>query len=309
MARADRWTSDAAIWKGVFPAVPTPFHGDGSVNERALRAILEDNIAYGVHGFWIAGGTGEGAIMDDEQRIAVARIADEVCKGRVLSIMHVGAPTTAAAVRAARAARESGCDAICCVPPFFYRPSDESVIKHYQEVAGAADLPFFAYNLPQLTNVEITPALMEKLVRAVPQLTGLKHSSPNFAELRSYTAMGLKPFTGNGHLLLPALTHGGIGVVDAPPGIAPWIYVDLFRAWEAGDMATAMAKQAETKDVVDFVRMYGAPQHIAKLVFSERTGIDCGAPLPPVNCLSSEDKPAVIERARALNVLGARVPV
>ena len=296
-------------WKGIFPAVPTPFHDDGTVNEEAYRAVLEDNIAHGVNGFWNAGGTGEGAVMNDQQRTTVARITGEVCQGRVLSIMHVGAPTTASAVLAAKAARDSGCDAICCVPPITYRPTDRSLIEHYQRVADAADLPFFSYNLPQMTQVEIVPPLMEKIQAAVPQLTGLKHSAANFSDLRFYVRMGLAAFVGNGHLLLPALSYGGVGVVDAPPGIAPWIYVDLFKAWETGDMETATARQEETFDVVQLCRMFGSAAHNVKTVFSERLGVDCGKPLPPLPTLNEEEQAQVLQVARDLGLTKSRVAV
>ena len=300
---------DLDRWKGVLPSVPTPFHEDGRVNEDAYRAILEDNIAHGVHGFWNAGGTGEGGILNDQQRTTVARITGEVCQGRVLSIMHVGAPTTESAVKAARVARDSGCDAICCVPPFFYRPNERAIIEHYQRVADAADLPFFAYNLPQLTQVELVPTLLAKIQAAVPQLIGLKHSAAQFSFLNEYVAMGLRAFVGNGSLLLPTLAYGGIGLVDAPPGLAPWTYVELFDAWETGDLATAIARQQETRAIVELARMFDAQQHAVKVVFSERLGIDCGAPLPPVNRLDDEQKAAVIARARELDVVRSRVAV
>ncbi len=309
MAADSSQYGDLGRWKGVFPAVPTPFHDDGQVNESAYRAILEDNIGHGVHGFWNAGGTGEGGILNDQQRTTVARITGEVCKGRALSIMHVGAPTTESAVKAARVARESGCDAICCVPPFFYRPSERSIIEHYQRVADAADLPFFAYNLPQLTQVELIPRLMEKIQAAVPQLTGLKHSAAQFSFLNEYVAMGLRAFVGNGSLMLPTLAYGGIGLVDAPPGLAPWTYVELWDAWEAGDMDTAMARQRETKPIVELARMFGAQQHVVKVVFSERLGIDCGTTLQPVNQLNDEEKAVVIARARELDLVRSRVAV
>jgi hypothetical protein len=75
-------------FKGVFPAPPTPVTQDGDIHEKALRALLEDNIAHGAHGFWMAGSTGEGPILTDEQRDAVARISGETCQGRALVIMH-----------------------------------------------------------------------------------------------------------------------------------------------------------------------------------------------------------------------------
>jgi dihydrodipicolinate synthase/N-acetylneuraminate lyase len=217
--------------------------------------------------------------------------------------MHVGSPTTASAVKAAKAARQAGCDAICCVPPFFYRPSERSIIEHYQAVADAADLPFFAYNLPQLTNVEIVPPLMEKIQKQVPQLTGLKHSAVDFSHIRTFSDMGLKVFTGSGRLLLPALTTGAIGVVDAPPRLAPRLYRELFDAWERGDLATAMERQRETRAVVDLVVMFGAASHIAKAVVGARVGIDCGESRPPVNRLTSEEKQIVLGKARELGLL------
>jgi dihydrodipicolinate synthase/N-acetylneuraminate lyase len=287
----------------VFAANPTPMTADGGINERALRAVLEDNIAGGVHGFWVAGGTGEGAIFDDQERAAVARVAAETCRGRAYTIMHVGAPTTASAVKAARAAREAGCDAICCVPPFFYRPSERSIIEHYQAVADAADLPFFAYNLPQLTNVELVPPLLERVGKAVPQLIGLKHSAVDFSHIRMYADMGMKVFTGSGRLLLPALTTGAIGVVDAPPSIAPKLYRELFDAWERGDTQTAMSLQRDTREIVDLVIMFGAASHVAKAVIGARIGIDCGEARPPVNRLTAGEKAAALKRARELGVL------
>jgi len=298
-------STDTDKWKGVFPAAPSAFHEDGSVNEAASRAILEDNIAHGVHGFWNAGGTGEGAILNDQQRIAMARIVGEVCQGRVLSIMHVGSTTTESSVKAAKAARESGCDAICCVPPVVYVPNDDSIIEHYQRVADAADLPFFAYNLPQMAQVEILPPLMEKLQAKVPQLVGLKHSALNFGNLCIFAQMGLKAFTGNGFLLLPALAAGGIGVVDAPPSVAPWTYVELFDAWESGDLETARARQAETTAITELTRSFGTPHHNTKLIIGKRAGIDCGEPLRPLNRLDEAGQRKLLEAADKLGVTRA----
>ncbi len=295
-------------YKGVFPAAPTPVQADGHINERAFRAVLEDNISHGVHGFWIAGSTGEGPIFTDEQRETVARVTGETCKGRVLSIMHVGAMSTESAVKGARAAARHGCDAISCVPPFFFRPNTRALLGHYKAVSDASGgLPFFVYNLPQLTNVETDPVLMEQIVRSVPNVVGLKHSALNFSQIRFFADMGLKCFSGSGYLPLPALTMGAVGTVDAPLALAPWAYVDLFSAWEEGDLERARARQKEVKKYVDLVIMFGAASHVCKLVLSERTGIDCGEPIPPVNRLNEDEKKAVLKAARAAGVLKAPV--
>ena len=297
---------DLDRFKGIFPAVPTAFHDNGDINEEANRVILEDNITHGVHGFRNCGGTGEGAILNDQQRTTMARIVGEVCQDQVQAIMHVGAPTTASSAKAAKAARDSGCAAICCVPPVVYVPSEESLIEHYQRVADAADLPFFAYNLPQMCQFEILPSLMEKLQKAVPQLVGLKHSALNFSNVGIYASMGLRVFTGNGFLLMPALANRAIGVVDAPPSVAPWTYVELFDAWEAGDIETASARQVETQAITELTRAYGTAQHNTKLIIGARTGVNCGAPLPPVNTLDEAGAKALLQKAEALGLTTSR---
>jgi dihydrodipicolinate synthase/N-acetylneuraminate lyase len=291
-------------FKGMFPAPPTPVTGDGRVHEKALRALLEDNIAHGMDGFWMAGTTGEGPILSDDQRDAVARISAEVCKGRVPVIMHAGAISTASAVRAARTARIVGCDAVCCLPPFFFPSSERSRIDHYKAVADAAgDLPFFVYNLPQLTQVETVPALMEKFVRAIPTLKGLKHSAPNFADIRAFADMGLVCFSGNGAFPLPALTMGAVGTIDAPLSLAPWHYAELFRVWEAGDIVRAKALQDGVRKYVDLVWMFYAMADVCKVVLSARLGVDCGRSIPPVNGLSEDEKREVLRVAETLGVI------
>ena len=293
-------------FKGVFPANPTPVKSDGRINEKALEKIIQDNLAHGVDGFWIAGSTGEGPVMSEVQRETTARIAGETISGRGLSIMHVGAISSESAAKGARAARKYGCDAICCVPPFFFRGGDQMTIDHYKRVADASDgLPFFVYNLPQLTQVEITPDLMEKIVDAVPNVVGLKHSAMNFGDIRLFADMGLNCFSGNGTLPLPALTMGAVGTVDAPLSLAPWHYAELYDAWERGDIETAQRLQDGVLEIVNVVRMFGAPAAVTKLILTERLGIDCGRPIPPVTDLTDEQRLVVLAAARNAGLLEA----
>ena len=294
-------------FKGVFPAPPTPVAEDGRIQEKALRALLDDNISHGCGGFWMAGSTGEGPILTDEQRDAVAKISGEACKGRALVIMQVGAMSTASAVKAARTTRAAGCAAVCCLPPLFFRTSERSIVDHYKAVADAAgDLPFFVYNLPQLTQVEFLPAMMEKLKLEIPTLKGLKHSAPDFSQIRVFADMGLTCFSGNGAFPLPALTMGAVGTIDAPLSLAPWHYAELFAAWEAGNMKLAQSLQDGVRKYVDLVWMFGAPADVCKTVLSARLGVDCGRSIPPVNRLTDEQRREVLRAAEALGVITPR---
>jgi len=295
-----------AGFRGVYPALITPMTAGGELNEAALREVIEFNIQAGVHGFWVAGGTGESVLLEDEENMRIAEIASDQSRGRIENIMHVGAATTARAVKLAEHAAKSGVEAICCVPPFFYRQSDEAIVEHYKAVGAAANLPLFVYNLPQATGVEITPEMMQKIQDGVPQLKGLKHSAVTFANVRAFSNMGLQCLVGNAMLMLPALTIGASGCVDGPPNVAPELWVEIWNAYNDGDIHRAEAAQEKASQVTDLVRSIGLHAG-TKAILSERLGIDCGAPRPPGQPITLEQRTMMQKRVNELGIGRAAV--
>ena len=291
-----------SAFEGILPAIVTPMTNDGDFHEDAFRQVMEFNIRAGVHGFWIAGGTGESILLSDEENMRIASAAADQSQGRVNNIMHVGAATTERAARLAEHAARAGVEAICCVPPFFYGRTDHGIAEHYRVVASAADLPLFVYNLPQATGVDITPGLMARIQDRVPQLTGLKHSSPIFPNVRVFAAMGLTCLVGNHQLMLPALTIGATGCVDGPPIIAPEYWVEIWKAYRDGDLERAEAAQDRASRLWEALGACGGEFHsVAKAALSERLGIQCGAARPPGLPLTVEQLQAL---RGALNELG-----
>ncbi len=282
-----------AEFEGVYPAIITPMTRDGELNEAAFREVIEFNIEAGVHGFWVAGGTGESVLLEDHENMRIAEIAADQARGRIKNIMHVGAPNTRRAAAMAEHAARAGVDAICCVPPFFYRQPDEAIVEHYRTVAAAADIPFFVYNLPQSTGVEITPELMTRILERVPQLRGLKHSAPIVHNIRAFAKMGLECFVGNCMMMLPALTIGATGCIDGPPNVAPELWVEIWRAYNDGDIARAEEAQDRASEVAIAVRQFGMHPTL-KAVLSERLGIDCGDPRPPGLPLTPEQRAVLV---------------
>ena len=288
-------------FKGIVPAIITPFTADGQVNEEAYRQVMEFNIKAGVHGFWVCGGTGEGVILDDEERIRIAEISVDQAKGRAKIIMHVGATTTRSAVRIAERAGVAGVDAVCSVPPLLYRTDDDTIIAYYRAISEAGGVPFFVYNLPQMTGVEVMPPLMERLVKEVPNLTGMKHSALAIFNIYPFTNMGVRVFTGNSGLLLPAMTMGAVGCVDGPPGIAPEVHLDAYNAHQKGDLATAQEAQRKAMAIKTLCMQFPFAA-TCKAVLSERLGIDCGDPRPPIRALTSDERQEVVRQAKALGI-------
>lgn len=297
-----------ATFHGVFPATITPLTPEGTLHEAAFRDVIEFNIQAGVHGFWVAGGTGESVLLDDDENMRIAEIAADQARGRITNIMHVGALTTARAARMAEHAARVGVEAICCVPPFFYKPSDEAIVEHYRIVAAAANLPFFVYNLPQSTGTEITPELMRKIQDRVPQLAGLKHSAVTFSYVRDFAKMGLACIIGNSALMLPALTLGATGCIDGPPNMAPELWVEIWQAYQDGDLKRAEAAQDRATEVTNLVRRFGL-HATTKAVLSERLGIDCGDPRPPGLPLTAEQRQQVLARAAELGLTRVTVRI
>ena len=290
-----------AAYEGIFPAIVTPMSSDGTLNEAAFREVMEFNIQAGVGGFWVAGGNGESVLLSDEENMRIAEIASDQNRGRINNIMHVGAPTTERAVKLAEHAAKAGAEAICCVPPFFYRQTDEAIVEHYKAVAASADLPFYVYNLPQSTGVEITVELMQKIHDRVPQLAGLKHSSINFANVREWVKMDLKCFIGSSMLMVPALSMGAVGCIDGPPCAAPELWVNIWKCWQAGNIDEAMNAQKKASSFTEIMREAGVHSG-TKAVLTERLGIDCGSGRLPNPPLDGKRRENILQRVADLGI-------
>ena len=281
-------------FRGIYPAIITPMRRDGEIDEAAFREVMEYNIRAGVHGFWVAGGTGESILLTEDENGRIAEAAADQNRGRVKNIMHVGAATTAQTIRQAERAARAGVEAICAVPPFFYNGSEDDVVEYYRAVGAATGLPLFIYNLPSATGVEITTDLADKIQERVPQLAGLKHSALNFGNIVHFVNMGLDCFTGSGMLMVSALSLGAAGTVDGPPCAAPEPWIEAWDAYHAGDVRAAEAAQSRASEMYPPLLAAGYLPAIKALV-GERLGIDCGSPRPP----ASQVTPEILEVARA----------
>ena len=289
-------------FEGVYPAIITPMDADGELNEDAYRTVYEANVQAGVHGFWLAGGTGESVYLSESENGRIAEISAEQNGGRVMNIMHVGATTTAQAARQAERAARAGVDAVCAVPPFFYGVGDDAIVEYYRTVADAADLPLFVYNLPHSTGVDIGPELMERIRERVPQLRGLKHSSFLFHNTAAFAEMGLDCFIGSGLLMDPALSYGAVGCIDGPLCVIPELWVDIWNAHRRGDAEAARGAQKRASQFVMFTRTVPFPAGF-KTLASARFRIDCGDPRPPFPPIGPDRKTAFTAEAKSLGWL------
>ena len=169
-------------------------------------------------------------------------------------------------------------------------------------MGAATDLPLFVYNLPQATGVEITVELMTALQNEVPQLVGVKHSAFDFNNIYLFSLMGIKVFTGNGRLMLPALTVGAAGCVDGPPCLAPELWVEVWEAYTARDLDRAEAAQSRANEIMDVVVSLGYFGAL-KAAVGARLGIETGDPRLPNLPATPDQKAGVVEALHRLGLM------
>lgn len=231
------------MYAGVFTALVTPFNQDQSVDEEALRDLVERQIAAGVTGVVPMGTTGESPTVTHEENIDVVRIVAEQSAGRIDVIAGTGSNSTAEAVRMTRRAAEVGATATLQVTPYYNKPTQEGLYRHFATIADATDLPLVLYNIPGRTarNVE-TDTLMR--LAEHPNIVAVKEASGNLAQVMDVIRRKPEDFSvlsGDDNLTLPIMSLGGSGVVSVASNVAPKLMGKLVGAALSADFERARA--------------------------------------------------------------------
>jgi len=229
---------------GIVPAVVTPFKDDESIDYGAWQNIIEFLIAGGVHGLFVVGGQGEFFALNEEERTVAMRFCAQTVARRIPVYANVGAVTTRETVRLAQKAEVEGIDYAVVITPYYVRPSADELVDHYSEVCRSVRIPVLAYNIPERTGVELTPAVLGRVARAQDNFIGLKDSSGNLDLIPKWNREGLAVFIGRDHLILEALRRGATGAVTACANVVPRAFVDLYDAYRSGNVGEAERLQA-----------------------------------------------------------------
>ncbi|MBV9802095.1 MAG: 4-hydroxy-tetrahydrodipicolinate synthase [Solirubrobacterales bacterium] len=184
----------------------TPFDADGSVDEEAAVALMHHLTEHGSDGLVICGTTGEASTLDDDEHLGFIRLAVEEMKGQCTIVAGVGSNDTRHAIHMTERATEIGADALLHVNPYYNRPSRRGVVRHYEEVCRATDLPIVLYNIPQRTGSDMPNDLLAELAQ-LQNIVAVKQANPaNLARVD-----GLDIYAGNDDLLAPVLDLGEAG--------------------------------------------------------------------------------------------------
>jgi 4-hydroxy-tetrahydrodipicolinate synthase len=228
------------MWFGTLTALITPFRG-GEVDMAALGALVEEQIAAGVNGLVPCGSTGESATMTHDEHEAVVREVVKVARKRVPIIAGTGSNSTAEAMRLTRAAEGAGADGALLIAPYYNKPTQEGLYRHYAAVAEATALPIVVYNIPGRSAVNIAPETIGRLAR-IRNVVGVKEATGSLAQVIQTMAAAGPDFAvlaGDDILTLPIMAAGGTGAIAVVSNVAPARFVALTDALRAGDLVKA----------------------------------------------------------------------
>ena len=273
-------------FQGSLVAIVTPMK-DGEVDLRALRELTEWQLAEGTDGIAPCGTTGEGVTLTAQERTEVVRAVVETVRGRVPVIAGAGSNATHECIESVKRVKELGADAALVVTPYYNKPTQEGLYRHYVAIQEATRFPIVAYNVPSRTSGDLLPETVARLAKA-GAIVGLKEATANMdRQVQLVEKVGkdaLAWLSGDDFTVLPYIACGGHGVISVVTNIAPRAMKDLVSAALRGDYARALERQVALADLIRtmFVETNPGPVKAAVALLG-RAGPELRLPLAPVS--------------------------
>ncbi len=225
------------MFKGTFTALVTPFR-NGAIDLPALEQLIESQITGGVTGLVAIGTTGESPTLSHDEREEVVRTTVRVGKGRGTVLAGTGSYSTRDAIDAIRAAEKMNVDGALVVAPYYNKPSQEGLFRHFSAIAESSSLPIMLYNIPGRCGVDVHPDTVVRLAQACKNIVSIKEASGSVervSELRARLPLEFTIMSGDDSLTLPFMAVGAVGVVSVASNLLPAEVSALVRCFASGD--------------------------------------------------------------------------
>jgi 4-hydroxy-tetrahydrodipicolinate synthase len=229
------------MFAGTFTALVTPFKND-QVDEAAFAQLIEAQIAAGITGIIPVGTTGESPTLSHEEHRRVIELGVKFAAGRCKVIGGTGSNSTSEAVAMTVEAEKLGCDGALLIAPYYNKPSQEGLFRHFSKIAEATKLPLVLYSIPGRCGIEIGVEVTARLARAFPNIVAMKEAGGTVERVSALRAAVPESFTilsGDDSLTLPFISAGAVGVISVASNIVPAEVVALVNAACAGDYVKA----------------------------------------------------------------------
>ena len=234
------------IFQGAATALITPMNASG-VDYAQLGRLLDWQVEQGIDAIVIAGTTGEGSTLTDEEHREVLRFSAERVAGRVPMIAGTGSNDTAYAIELSRFACELNYDGLLVVTPYYNKTTQKGLIAMYNAIADECTAPLIVYNVPSRTGVNIEPATYAEIVKH-PMITGIKEAGGNISKIvETASLIGDQAYiySGDDDQVIPIMSMGGRGVISVVSNLMPKMVHDMCAAWFSGDISEAARMQCE----------------------------------------------------------------
>ena len=241
------------MFTGCGTAIVTPFRQDQSLDESALRTLVNRQIEAKIDCLIPCGTTGESPTLTHEEHLRVVEITVQEARGRVPVLAGAGGNNTDKVVAVIRELKDLGVSGILSVTPYYNKPTQEGLYQHYKKLAQATSLPLVVYNVPGRTQVNVEPATLARLAE-IPNIVGVKESSGNIAQISNILARVPNSFSvwaGDDVVALPAIALGARGVISVVANEIPAEFGELVRAAVRGDFAKARELQRKYHPLID----------------------------------------------------------
>lgn len=229
------------MFKGSIVAIATPFK-NGKVDEVTLRKLVEFQITSGTNGIVPCGTTGESPTLDNKEHEHVIDVCIQSAKGRVPIIAGTGSNSTAEAVALTKHAAKLGANGVLQVSPYYNKPTQEGLYRHFKAVSECADIPIILYNIAGRTAVNIEPTTVARLAHDCKNIVGVKEASGSLDQMQMTKLLCPNDFvllSGDDALLLPILSIGGVGVISVAANIVPKDILEIISNFNAGKIGEA----------------------------------------------------------------------
>jgi 4-hydroxy-tetrahydrodipicolinate synthase len=229
------------MFRGTFTALVTPFR-NGNIDFAAFDKLIEAQVAAGITGLVAVGTTGESPTLTHDEKHEVIQRAIKMAKGKCKVIAGTGTNSTRDTIEATKAAEKMGADGALLVAPYYNKPSQEGLFRHFKAVASATSLPIMLYNIPGRCSVDILPDTVVRLAESCRNIVTIKEASGSVervGELHRRVPNEFTILSGDDSLTLPFMAVGAVGIVSVASNLFPAEVCALVRACETGDFKSA----------------------------------------------------------------------
>jgi len=242
----------------VLTAILTPFRADGEVDVGKFRELAVYLVDHGSDGLVVAGTTGESPTLSDHEKLELFAAAKDAVGDRATVVANTGTYDTAHSAHLTGEAHDLGVDGILAVTPYYNKPPQRAIVRHFQEVACMTDRPVIAYNIPSRVVVNIEPGTMDELAE-IENLAGVKQAYADLDEARHIVDIGLTLYAGDDNLIFPFLELGGTGGICVHTHVWGPQTKEMVRRYRDGDVAGAQALNDEMAPAFELLKIQTNP--------------------------------------------------